>query len=192
LTIKSFYGIIKVSKVKIEYEVSTMSKNSNKLQLSTRLKNAYYVAKASGHYSNSTKSNSSNQFGDSSMVSIEQECNKPLQSASWVSTRNKPRQEWYYNKDRHYGVYRAVGNLWLCRDRQAHQELSECEREQLRLYRQLKREYEREQKLLRGEVSSDTTVTKQEKLQAVAKKQAIKLLNGLTCSPRYDRIYAVG
>jgi hypothetical protein len=26
-------------------------------------------------------------------------------------------------------------------------------------------------------------------LQAVAKKQAIKLLNGLTCSPRYDRIY---
>lgn len=169
-----------------------MSKNSNKLQLSTQLKNAYYVAKASGYCSNSPKGNALKQISASPMESIEQECNKPLQSSSWVSTRNKPRQEWYYNQDKRYGVYRAVGNLWLCRDRQTHHELSECEREQLRLYRQLKREYEKEQKLLRGEVSSDTVVTKQEKLQAVAKKQAIKLLNGLTCAPRYDRIYARG
>lgn len=169
-----------------------MSKNSNKLQLSTQLKNAYYVAKASGYCSNSPKGNALKQISASPMESIEQECNKPLQSSSWVSTRNKPRQEWYYNQDKRYGVYRAVGNLWLCRDRQTHPELSECEREQLRLYRQLKREYEREQKLLRGEESSDTVVTKQEKLQAVAKKQAIKLLNGLTCAPRYDRIYARG
>ena len=165
-----------------------MSKIVNKLQLSKSLQATYNIAKANGYYSNSTKSDSSNQIGDSSRSTIESECNKPLQSSSWVATRNKPRQEWYYNQDRHYGVYRAVGNLWLCRDRQSRPELSECEREQLRLYRQLKREYEREQKLLRGEVVDESTVTKQEKLQAVAKKQAIKLLNGLTCAPRYDRI----
>lgn len=169
-----------------------MSKNSNKLQLSTQLKNAYYVAKASGYCSNSPKGNALKQISASPMESIEQECNKPLQSASWVSTRNKPRQEWYYNQDKKYGVYRAVGNLWLCRDRQTNTELSECEREQIRLYKQLKREYEREQKMLRGEIVDDTVVTKQEKLQAVAKKQAIKLLNGLTCAPRYDRIYSAG
>ena len=169
-----------------------MSKNSNKLQLSTQLKNAYYVAKDSGYCSNSPKGNALKQFSANPMVSIEQECNKPLQSSSWVTTHNKPRTEWYYNQDRHYGVYRAVGNLWLCRDRKTKPELSECEKEQLRLYRQLKREYEKEQKLLHGNVSNDTVVTKQEKLQAVAKKQAIKLLNGLTCAPRYDRIYGVG
>lgn len=169
-----------------------MSKNSNKLQLSTQLKNAYYVAKASGYCSNSPKGNVLNQVSASPMVSIEQECNKPLQSSSWVTTHNKPRQEWYYNQDKRYGVYRAVGNLWLCRDRQTRSSLSECEREQLRLYRKLKREYEKEQKLLRGEVVDESTVTRQEKLQAVAKKQAIKLLNGLTCAPRYDRIYSAG
>lgn len=169
-----------------------MSKIVNKLQLSKSLQNSYNIAKANGYYSNSTKSDSLNQFGDSSRSTIESECNKPLQSASWVTTHNKPRQEWYYNQDKHYGVYRAVGNLWLCRDRQTRPKLSECEREQLRLYRQLKREYEREQELLRGDVSSDTVVTKQEKLQAVAKTQAIKLLTGLSCSPRYDRIYSVG
>jgi hypothetical protein len=169
-----------------------MSKIVNKLQLSKSLQNSYNIAKANGYYSNSTKGDSLNQFGDSSRSTIESECNKPLQSASWVATRNKPRQEWYYNQDRHYGVYRAVGNLWLCRDRQTRPELSECEREQIRLYRKLKREYEREQKLLRGDVSIDTVVTKQEKLQAVAKKQAINLLNGLTCAPRYDRIYSAG
>lgn len=169
-----------------------MSKIVNKLQLSKELQATYHIAKANGYYSNSTKGDSLNQFGDSSRSTIESECNKPLQSASWVATRNKPRQEWYYNQDKHYGVYRAVGNLWLCRDRQTRPELSECEREQLRLYRQLKREYEREQKLLRGEVVDESTVTKQEKLQAVAKKQAIKLLTGLTCAPRYDRIYSAG
>lgn len=169
-----------------------MSKIVNKLQLSKSLQNSYNIAKANGYCSNSTKSESSNQIGDSSRSTIEDECNKPLQSASWVTTHNKPRQEWYYNQDRHYGVYRAVGNLWLCRDRQVQPKLSECEREQIRLYRQLKREYENEQKLLRGEVIDESTVTKQEKLQAVAKKQAINLLNGLTCAPRYDRIYSVG
>lgn len=166
-----------------------MSKIVNKLQLSKSLQNSYNIAKANGYCSNSPKGNALNQVSANPMVSIEQECNKPLQSSSWVTTHNKPRQEWYYNQDRKYGVYRAVGNLWLCRDRQTHPELSECEREQLRLYRQLKREYEKEQKLLRGDVVDDTVVTKQEKLQAVAKKQAIKLLTGLSCSPRYDRIY---
>ena len=169
-----------------------MSKIVNKLQLSKSLQATYNIAKANGYYSNSTKSNSSNQIGDSSRSTIESECNKPLQSSSWVSTRNKPRQEWYYNQDRHYGVYRAVGNLWLCRDRQTRTELSECEREQIRLYRKLKREYEREQKLLRGEVVDDTVVTKQEKLQSVAKRQAINLLNGLPCGHRWDRIYSAG
>lgn len=169
-----------------------MSKIVNKLQLSNELKNSYNIAKANGYYSNSTKSKALNQISASSRSTIESECNKPLQSSSWVSTHNKPRKEWYYNQDRKYGVYRAVGNLWLCRDRKTQPELSECEREQIRLYRQLKREYEREQKLLRGEVSSDTTVTKQEKLQAIARKKAINLLNGTACSPRYDRIYAGG
>lgn len=166
-----------------------MSKIVNKLQLSRELQATYNIAKANGYCSNSTKGNSSNQISDSSRSTIESECNKPLQSSSWVSTRNKPRLEWYYNQDRHYGVYRAVGNLWLCRDRQARPELSECEREQIRLYRQLKREYEKEQAQLRDEVSSDTTITKQEKLQAVARKRTVSLLTGLSCSPRYDRIY---
>lgn len=175
-----------------------MSKNSNKLQLSTQLKNAYYVAKASGYCSNSPKGNALKQISASPMESIEQECNKPLQSNFIPYVNSKAGKtgsiDLGYNSDSHYGVYRSKGNwnLWLCRDRQTRPELSECEREQIRLYRQLKREYEREQKLLRGEVVDESTVTKQEKLQAVAKKQAIKLLNGLTCAPRYDRIYARG
>jgi hypothetical protein len=175
-----------------------MSKIVNKLQLSKSLQNSYNIAKANGYYSNSTKGDSLNQFGDSSRSTIESECNKPLQSNYIPYVNSKAGKagsiDLGYNSDRHYGVYRSKGNwnLWLCRDRQTRPELSECEREQLRLYRQLKREYEREQKLLRGEVVDESTVTKQEKLQAVAKKQAIKLLNGLTCAPRYDRIYSVG
>jgi hypothetical protein len=175
-----------------------MSKIVNKLQLSKSLQNSYNIAKANGYYSNSTKGNSSNQIGDSSRSTIESECNKPLQSNFIPYVNSKAGKagsiDLGYNSDRHYGVYRSRGNwnLWLCRDRQSRPELSECEREQIRLYRKLKREYEREQKLLRGDVSSDTVVTKQEKLQAVAKKQAINLLNGLTCAPRYDRIYSAG
>jgi len=173
-----------------------MSKNSNKLQLSTQLKNAYYVAKASGYCSNSPKGNALNQVSASPKVTIEQECNKPLQSNYIPYINSKAGKagsiDLGYNSDRHYGVYRAVGNLWLCRDRQTRPELSECEREQLRLYRQIKREYEREQKLLQGEVVDESTVTKQEKLQAVARKRTVNLLNGLNCAPRYDRIYSVG
>lgn len=173
-----------------------MSKIVNKLQLSNELKTSYNIAKANGYYSNSTKSNSLNQISDSSGSTIESECNKPLQSnfIPYVnSNAGKARSiDLGYNSDRKYGVYRAVGNLWLCRDRQTKPELSDCEREQLRLYRQLKREYEREQRLLRGEVVDESTVTKQEKLQAIVKKQAINLLNGLACAPKYDRIYSVG
>lgn len=175
-----------------------MSKIVNKLQLSKSLQTTYNIAKANGYYSNSTKSNSSNQIGDSSRSTIESECNKPLQSNFIPYVNSKAGKagsiDLGYNSDRHYGVYRSRGNwnLWLCRDRQSRPELSECEREQIRLYRKLKREYEREQKLLRGDVVDDTVVTKQEKLQAVAKKQAINLLNGLTCAPRYDRIYSAG
>lgn len=175
-----------------------MSKIVNKLQLSNELKNSYNIAKANGYYSNSAKSNSSNQIGDSFRSTIESECNKPLQSNFIPYVNSKAGKsgsiDLGYNSDRHYGVYRSRGNwnLWLCRDRQTRPELSDCEREQWRLYRQLKREYEQEQKLLRGDVSSDTTITKQEKLQAIARKKTINLLNGSACAPRYDRIYARG
>lgn len=171
-----------------------MSKIVNKLQLSKSLQNSYNIAKANGYYSNSTKGNALNQVSASSRSTIESECNKPLRSKCYVSTHNKLRKDWTYNQSNSFGVYRSKGNynLWLCRDRQTRPELSDCEREQIRLYRQLKREYEREQKLLRGDVSSDTTVTRQEKLQAKVRQQAIKLLNGLACSPNYDRIYSVG
>ena len=57
-----------------------MSKIVNKLQLSNELKTSYNIAKANGYYSNSTKGDSLNQFGDSSRSTIESECNKPLQS----------------------------------------------------------------------------------------------------------------
>lgn len=173
-----------------------MSKIVNKLQLSNELKNSYNIAKANGYCSNSAKGNALNQVSANSRLTIENECNKPLQSNFIPYINSKAGKagsiDLGYNSDRHYGVYRAVGNLWLCRDRQTQPKLSECEREQLRLYRQLKREYEREQKLLRGEVVEETTITKQEKLQAVARKKAIKLLSGLECAPRYDRIYSVG
>ena len=177
-----------------------MSKNSNKLQLSNDLKNRYYVAKCKGYCSQSPdsnvlKHNVSNNIVNNATLSdtIAKECNKPLQSASWVSAYGKQRKEWNYNQDKHYGVYRAVGNLWLCRDRKI-QSLSDCEREQIKLYNRLKREYEREQKLLREGVQKvdDAIVTQAEKLQATVRKRSIQLLNGLTCSPNYDRIYGVG
>ena len=167
-----------------------MSKITNKLQLSNYLKNNCNIAK--GQSSNSL---SSQDYGLNQSVrkdnltnpdvlrEIASECNKPLQSASWVATKNKTKYEWGYNSDRHYGVYCAVGNLWLCRDRHI-KELSACEREQIKLYNRLKREYEKEQRLLEGKEVSDSVVTLEEKARARVRKVAYNLNREY-----YDRIY---
>ena len=167
-----------------------MSKITNKLQLSNCLKNGYNVANCE-----SSNSQSNQDYGLNQSVShnnlqnpdvlnqIATECNKPLQSASWVATKNKTKYEWGYNSDRHYGVYRAVGNLWLCRDRHLH-ELSECEREQIKLYNRLKREYEKEQRLLEGKEVDDSVITLEEKARARVRKIAYNLNREY-----YDRIY---
>jgi len=166
-----------------------MSKITNKLQLSNHYKGCYI---ANGKSSNSQ---SNQDYGLNQNVShnnlqnpdvlnqIATECNKPLQSASWVATKNKAKYEWGYNSDRHYGVYRAVGNLWLCRDRHLN-ELSDCEREQIKLYNKLKREYEKEQRLLKGKVADDTVITLEEKARARVRKVAYNLNREY-----YDRIY---
>lgn len=167
-----------------------MSKITNKLQLSNYLKNNCNIAK-----SRSSNSQSNQDYGLNQSVShnnlqnpdvlnqIVTECNKPLHSASWVATKNKTKYEWGYNSDRHYGVYRAVGNLWLCRDRNLH-ELSDCEREQIKLYNKLKREYEKEQRLLEGKVVDDSVITLEEKARARVRKIAYNLNREY-----YDRIY---
>lgn len=167
-----------------------MSKITNKLQLSNYLKNNCNIAKG-----RSSNSQSNQDYGLNQSVShnnlqnpdvlnqIATECNKPLQSASWVATKNKTKYEWGYNSDRHYGVYRAVGNLWLCRDRKLH-ELSDCEREQVKLYNKLKREYENEQRLLEGKEVNDSVVTLEEKARARVRKVAYNLNREY-----YDRIY---
>lgn len=166
-----------------------MSKITNKLQLSNHYKGCYI---ANGRSSNSQ---SNQDYGLNQSVShnnlqnpdvlnqIATECNKPLQSASWVATKNKTKYEWGYNSDRHYGVYRAVGNLWLCRDRHIN-ELSECEREQIKLYNKLKREYEKEQRLLTGKKVNDSVVTLEEKARARVRNIAYNLNREY-----YDRIY---
>lgn len=167
-----------------------MSKISNKLQLSNYLKNNCNIAK--GQQSNSQSNQdyglnqnvSNNNLQNPDVLNqIATECNKPLQSASWVATKNKSKYEWGYNSDRHYGVYRAVGNLWLCRDRKI-QSLSDCEREQIKLYNKLKREYEKEQRLLEGKVVDDTVITLEEKARARVRKVAYNLNREY-----YDRIY---
>jgi hypothetical protein len=167
-----------------------MSKITNKLQLSNCLKSNYDTVKG-----RSSNSQSNQDYGLNQSVSynnlqnpdvlnqIATECNKPLQSASWVATKNKAKYEWGYNSDRHYGVYRAVGNLWLCRDKNLH-ELSECEREQIKLYNKLKREYEKEQRLLKGKEVNDSVVTLEEKARARVRKVAYNFNREY-----YDRIY---
>lgn len=166
-----------------------MSKITNKLQLSNQYK-SYYIAngKSSNSQSNQdyglNQSVSHNNLQNPDVLNqIATECNKPLQSASWVATKNKTKYEWGYNSDRHYGVYRAVGNLWLCRDRNLH-ELSDCEREQVKLYNKLKREYEKEQRLLEGKVVDDSVITLEEKARARVRKVAYNLNREY-----YDRIY---
>ena len=169
-----------------------MSKITNKLQLSNQYKSCYIAnCKSSNSQSNQdyglNQSVSNNNLQNSDVLNqIATECNKPLQSASWVATNNKTKYEWGYHSDRHYGVYRAVGNLWLCRDRQLN-EPSECVKEQIKLYNRLKREYEKEQKLLQNKVVDDTVITLEEKTRARARKISY-FLN----KEYYDRIYQVG
>lgn len=167
-----------------------MSKITNKLQLSNCLKSNYNVVNCKSSNSQSNQDYGLNQCVSNNNLQnpdvlnqIATECNKPLQSASWVATKNKAKYEWGYNSDRHYGVYRAVGNLWLCRDRNLH-ELSDCEREQIKLYNRLKREYEKEQRLLEGKEVDDTVITLEEKARARVRKIAYNLNREY-----YDRIY---
>ena len=166
-----------------------MSKITNKLQLSNHYKGCY-IAKGQSSNSQSNQDYGLNQSVSNNNLQnpdvlnqIATECNKPLQSASWVATKNKTKYEWGYNSDRHYGVYRAVGNLWLCRDRNLH-ELSDCEREQVKLYNKLKREYEKEQRLLEGKIVDDSVITLEEKARARVRKVAYNLNREY-----YDRIY---
>ena len=166
-----------------------MSKITNKLQLSNHYKGCYIAnGKSSNSQSNQgyglNQSVSNNNLQNPDVLNqIATECNKQLQSASWVATKNKAKYEWGYNSDRHYGVYRAVGNLWLCRDRHLN-ELSDCEREQIKLYNKLKREYEKEQRLLEGKEVDDSVITLKEKARARVRKVAYNLNREY-----YDRIY---
>lgn len=166
-----------------------MSKITNKLQLSNHYKGCYIAnGKSSNSQSNQdyglNQSVRNNNLQNPDVLNqIATECNKPLQSASWVATKNKTKYEWGYNSDRRYGVYRAVGNLWLCRDRHLN-ELSDCEREQVKLYNKLKREYEKEQRLLEGKVVDDSVITLEEKARARVRKVAYNLNREY-----YDRIY---
>lgn len=134
--------------------------SSNKLEYSKRL--------ASCYNSNSSCAVDIQPVDD---TTIHQECNKKLRSRFYVNSNSKPKFNWNYNQPKSFGVYTfGNGSVWLCRDRKVN-ELSECEREQIRLYNKLKREYEREQRLLRGKEVSETVVTEIEK--EIAKKQKI-------------------
>ena len=148
---------------------------TNKLELSQRLSSCYS--------SNSPKIVKLKHSVNDVNSTIHRECNKPLQSKFYVSSNSKAKFEWGYNSDRHYGVYHAVGNLWLCRDRNI-ATLSECEREQIKLYNRLKREYEREQKLLHNKEVAETVVTAEDKARAKARKVSY-FMN----KEYYDRIY---
>lgn len=123
---------------------------------------------------------------------IHQECSKPLRSKFYVDSNSKPKFNWKYHQPKSFGVYTfGGGSIWLCRDREQ-KTVSECEREQIRLYNKLKREYEREQKLLNDKKDEVIdSITKEEKLQAVTRKRSIQLLEGLACAPNYKLLYQV-
>lgn len=148
---------------------------SNKYELSKRLSTCYS--------SNRSDNDSLKHYGATNYDVIKAECNKPLQSKFYVSSNSKPKFDWHYNSDRHYGVYRVSGNLWLCRDRKQ-SSISDCEREQIKLYNRLKREYEREQKMLQDKVVSETVLTVEDKARARVRKVSY-FLN----KEYYDRIY---
>lgn len=123
---------------------------------------------------------------------IHQECNKPLQSKWYVETKNKSKFKWNYHSSSQFTV-RKSGGLWLCYDR--HLSMSETERKQWELYRQLKREYNQKQRQLQKQadkIEKQKIELAKEKTQATAHKKSIQLLSGLITAPRYDRIYNLG
>ena len=121
---------------------------------------------------------------------IHKECNKPLQSKWYVETKNKSKFDWKYHSSNQFTV-RKSGGLWLCYDRQS--SMSEIERQQLELYRRLKREYNQEQRQLQkqaNDIEKQKTELAKDKVRATAHKKSIQLLSGLITAPRYDRIYS--
>lgn len=110
-----------------------------------------------------------------------------LKSRSWVTTNQIGNVDWKYHDTQGFSVRKCKG-LWLCYDKKQKQKDSDIVREQKRLYRQLKREYEREQATPKAH-AVDNTITQADKLQAVTRKKTVQMLSGLACSPRYDRIY---
>ena len=121
---------------------------------------------------------------------IHAECNKPLQSKWYVDAPQKRKmvqKNWRYHDTSKFSV-RKSGGLWLCYDRTQNNKLSDCEREQLRLYKQLKREYEQSQKQA-TEVEKEKIELAKEKARTTAHKKSMQLLSGLITAPRYDRIY---
>jgi hypothetical protein len=78
--------------------------------------------------------------------------------------------------------------MWFVQDRPK-KVVSDIEKEQRKLYNKLKREYEKSLQV-NNSVEDDTTINKQDKLQAVTRQRSVKLLNGLAFAPRYDRIYS--
>ena len=122
------------------------------------------------------------------LQSIHQECNKPLQSKWYVEANGKPKFKWRYYASPDYTVRsNKAGTMWFAYDRPKHDRTSETEKAQWKLYRQLKREFENNDKS--NSTDDDTTLTLKEKTQAITRKKSIQLLNGLISSPRYDRIY---
>lgn len=111
-----------------------------------------------------------------------------LKSRSWVTTNQIGNVDWKYHDTPDFSVRKCKG-LWLCYDKKQKQKDSDIVREQKRLYRQLKREYEREQATPNVHAVDDT-ITKADKLQTVTRKKTVQLLSGLACAPRYDRIYS--
>ena len=121
---------------------------------------------------------------------IHKECNKPLQSKWYVDAKNKSKYDWKYHSTNKFTV-RKSGGLWLCYDRQS--SMSEIERQQLELYRRLKREYNKEQRQSQKQydkIEKQKSELVKDKARATAHKKSIQLLSGLITAPRYDRIYA--
>ena len=117
---------------------------------------------------------------------IHHECDKPLRSKWFVSTRQIGNVEPYYHKTTGYSVRKANG-LWLVVDKPKKVN-SDIIKEQKKLYNKLKREYEKSLKQNSSDV--ETSVTEQDKMLAKTRKKTISMVTGLACSPRYDRIYA--
>ena len=123
---------------------------------------------------------------------IHKECNKPLQSKWYVETKNKSKYDWKFHQSPTYTVRsNKAGNMWFVHDRQSY--MSDVERKQWELYKQLKREYNQEQRQLQkqaDEIEKLKIELAKEKTRATAHKKSIQLLSGLANAPRYDRIYA--